>query len=249
MRKYFILLISICFYASVFSQDYPALNGILKQHARNNNLINLLNNLGGSEKVNASKFGDFLRLQLDNSKITDTLLTSVEKEFFRTNINSLDTIFSHIKKIGGQPNDFRVVFNRKEIFTYPIINIAKFKNSNTLVIGGLYYDYSFNKLRTDESSRIKEVLLKLNTPFLFNAKDLLKLEGIDNICVVSGFSNKDFTDKFDYGISETIAICFDIKNIKKMFELELTDEELVKLSDIFYTNKDMDMNLKKVTIN
>lgn len=227
-------------------QEFKSLQNVLVQQAKNNSLSTLIRGLTGPETIDAKKVGELLRLQLETDILPDSLMSDYEKDEMQKIIPSLDSIFKRVENIAGQSPYFNVVMNGKTKFIYPFINLAKYKEENILVINGLYYDYAFNNIKTSESQRLKEVLSKLNIPFIYNIKEIIKVPRISKICIVSGYVNKDFSNKFDRGKSETIGLLIDKKIIQQLFDLEITDTELLNNSELFYTNQDIGFNFKKI---
>lgn len=251
MKKIKLLLVgSFCLIGCfVNGQEVKPLASVLNQLASNNNYINIMNRIGGADRIETNKAAEVLRMQIDGSLLPDSLLTISEKEILNNNFDALSSMFGSIKNIGGKLPNYVVVANKKQGFIYPFINVAKFKAENVLVNSGLYYDYAFNNLKTDESSRIKEVSLKLITPYVYNLKSIIKSEDFIKIVIVCGYTSRDFSDKFDHGLSETVAVVFDKNVLRSYFDAELTDSELLSQSDIIYTNKDIEGNIKKVEFN
>lgn len=245
MRK---LLIGICVLVSlgVQGQELERVQDLIIKYSENNTLINILQKYGGADAIEAQKGGDLLAIHIEGDLLPDSLMSSNEKIFFKENFHTINRFYLSIKNIGNQPPKLFVVENKKEGFVYPIINIGKFKNDTVLVTSGIYDIYAFNRLKIEEKERAKEVLLKLSIPFSYNLKSLIETNGINRFCVISGYTNKDFSDKNDDGVAETLAIIFHKDDLKQYYDAEISDSELISRSDVLYTNENIQGNLKKV---
>lgn len=229
-------------------QDIMMLSERIRDYASIHKFIRVMDMTGGHDKLDASKAGEILKLQIESSVFPDSLMTGVEKVFFKENLNAFDTFYKGIKNIGEQGSEFTVKANKRDNFIYPIIHLSKFTNDTILTIGGLYYDLSLNNLRLNEQDRRKHIVSQLITPFVYNIKDLFKIDGINKISLICGYLSKDFSNKFDHGLSETLSVIFTKETLISFYNAEITEAELFAKSDIFYTNSEMEDNLKKIQI-
>lgn len=244
----YVLIFTCCFGAFCQDKGLKQLTEKIKEYALTHRTFHVFDITGGRNQIPAPKAAEILNLQIENSTYPDSLMDDFERDFFKQNLPKFNSFYEGIKNIGKQGNMLSVKPNKVDNYFNPIVNLTVSKSDTVLTLGGLYYDYTLNQLMISEQDRPKHVVLALFVPFTYNLKQLLEIEGIDKICLIGGFVSKDLSDKYDHGLSETVAVVFTKETLYNFYDAEITENELLSNSDIYYTNKDMEGNLKKIEI-
>ena len=137
---------------------------------------------------------------------------------------------------------------RESSFRVGGLNLVKFSiknNKDTCIhIGSFLYGNEFNTARTDERARGKKVLSELILPYSYKIAHYFFKSSFKYIVINAAYNKKDFGG---YLSAEgcCITILFKISDLQKLVNTDITEDELLKLSEIFIQDES---DFKKVSI-
>lgn len=120
----------------------------------------------------------------------------------------------------------------------------------TLIVTGIASNDVYNTLKTTARSRAAKIVESMILPSLEKFYDALDTTDIRKFGMMVTYGSKNFAKKSDVLNleAEVIAFIVDMDACKRFVDAEITDEELVNLSDVYVSDRDMMGTIKKVKI-
>lgn len=253
MKNIFLTLKMLIITISIFGQELPS-NGTSKLPSLTNmfkDVKDLKGTMIASEWLNTDKF--FIKADNVPSIINkyiqdnDTIVgnTISECNLVKKYNKSINLLFHSLTILGNEEEGLFLPFYEQKIPLYFI----SYKNKDTaLILTSIVVRYTYNTLKMTSKQRVYKVIesyvITSLKNFTENFKDAdLKYFGISCVYRSEDFSSS-YSSKFEY-------VCFIAPTdaIRKFVSYEITEEELINVSDIFVSDRDMGSIVKKIKIN
>lgn len=128
----------------------------------------------------------------------------------------------------------------------PIVLFSAHNNLDSCIhIGNILYDKVFNTSRTDEKTRGKKVLTELSLPNAYKIAEYFKDDKFKYMAISSCYCKRDYTGSSQILDGCVITIVFRISDLQKVSNADITEEEFIKLSEIYITDES---DFKRITI-
>jgi hypothetical protein len=127
------------------------------------------------------------------------------------------------------------------MFAFGIKNIS----DTCIFLGSYSFDKIFNTLRTDERERAKIVVSKLLMPIAHDMYPSLKGTKFRFLALCGCYVKSDFSSSYPNKNGCEVTCLIDLSLFKKFYDLEMTEDELLKHTEIFIAD---DTDIKKIEL-
>lgn len=162
---------------------------------------------------------------------------------YRDNISSL---FQGLQFFGSQSGAF--IYDKK--FETPVHFCTSQDSSLVVLISSVFIENVYNTLRLTSKQRATKVITTYILNSLASFEKSFSETDIDYYGISCIYGSKDFVNDRPFQTEpEMITFIASAELIKKYIDWELTEDELVEAADIFISDRDMLMDVKKIKIN
>lgn len=212
--------------------------------------------LGAQDLMNTTTFikseAAFLRLNqlLQNECMPLSMLNKQPDEWFDEKIRSIylndkqrQNVKAMYRAIGNVRGNEIGIFCQS-LSPLPTIN----SNKDTCVfVGGFSYQTAFNQLRLTENQRARRTVEDVIIPVIQSAAPYLKELEYPYSIIGATYDVRNFSNSNPYAKNTGCVICiFKTSDIMSFYELEITQEELLKSSKIYVEDAD---DIKRISFN
>ncbi len=175
----------------------------------------------------------------DLDEIKDDILSRLSSpkspQLIRKNKTVLTNYVNDMGRFGESLNS---LFNYTED-SLPF-DFYSFNNLKVFMQSGVIANFELNTLKLDAQERASSVAKEVLLPGLSNFAPLMTSADINYFGIVCGFVVRDFSkdeNSVAYKDGETVAIIVPKSVVKRYLASEITDEEVIKLSSFYNSNK------------
>lgn len=131
--------------------------------------------------------------------------------------------------------------NNEFVFFAPAVTpvfFAKYKDDLAFIISTVEFAFTLNSLNLDETNRAKKILKEYNLPLLNSFKNNFKESNIKYFGLSTAYGVRNFLSEKDSDTKvEVVSFVFTIDNLNKYLNGEISDNEFIKISDVFLKSK------------
>ena len=130
------------------------------------------------------------------------------------------------------------------------VRFASFKDKTVLLISQIGVETVFNTLSLGTKERAARIISSNMIPELKRLYDTFKDTDLGYLGMVIAYGSKDFSEKSDVlNLKEEVVSLVVAKDtIQSFIQGEVTDNELVKNSSVFLSDRDMVFDVKKIEV-
>ena len=197
--------------------------------------LSLQSSTGTTKVYSMKSYVDIFKDSLNRCKPAENVLL---KKYSTPLVNYLNSAFS----FGETPSDVYV-----ENSTFPFCFISK-NGGLCFVEGGIFNKYSLNTLKLNADERASHIVKSVIMPSLANFKPLLEIKEIKYFVLDVGYLAKDFSEEYS-GDGELTSIVISRELLIKYVNAEITDSDVFKSALFYNINKNMGIDVRKISIN
>ena len=187
------------------------------------------------------------------------MLSETNPAVFCLRENRLNSFIRESSRFNEKPQSYQDIYNKnsrnilfgltqvgESISKEQIVQFALKNGVDTcVVIGQFEYGNVFNTLRTDERQRVSRVVSELLLPTAYTLFSSLKDSNFKYIAVTAYYGKRDFSDGPHMNTGCFIACLFDRKLLEQVNTLELAEEDIIDMIDIYVADN---TDVKKIRI-
>lgn len=125
--------------------------------------------------------------------------------------------------------------------------LLPYKDGNTLIISPLVHLISYNTLQLSDRERAFKAIKSVLFPVIYRVANSIKTD-IKYIGFSICYGAKDFSDKYASADSEFALIVVPVSAIKDFAATHISEDELLKCSDVYISNMDEPSMIFKVNL-
>lgn len=160
--------------------------------------------------------------------------------------NHVSTEELYIKNRGAIRDALRSITISTYVMNYRMFVFGIKNISDTCIFLGSYsFNKNFNTLRTDERGRAKIVVSELLMPIAHGMYPSLKGTKFRFLALCGCYVKSDFSRSYPNKDGCAVTCLIDLSLFKKYYDLEMTEDELLKHTEIFIED---DTDIKKIQL-
>lgn len=166
--------------------------------------------------------------------------------FLKKYRDNIDKLFQELQFFGGQSGAF--IYDKK--IDTPVHFCTSQDSSLVVLISSVFIEDVYNTLRLTSKQRATKVITTYILNSLASFEKSFSETDIDYYGISCIYGSRNFVEDNSFRTKpEVITFIASAELIKKYIDWELTEDELVEAADIFISDRDMLMDVKKIKIN
>ena len=169
-----------------------------------------------------------------------------EYEFVKKYRNNIDSLFTREFQFFGTDQVGAFFYIKDDV---PIRFGLYNDTALSLIVNSVYFETTYNTLKLTSKQRVAKIITIYLLPAIKDMAENFHFKEIKYFGISGVYGSKDFSEESELSKkAEYAGIIISAKLIKKFIDNKISEDELINASEIYISDRDMLMGIKKVKI-